>query len=398
MGETVKVSPMRSKRCRDCGVVKPSTEFWKNKSSSDGLAYYCKICFGLRNSRSYRKKQTSLGKEARPYRRHSDVPDGMKYCPQCKEIKSVDEFGRNRASRSGLTHYCRPCHARVMAENRDRKHGSARNYLLKHRYGLTDDQVSQMIADQGGMCVICVRSAAEQVDHDHRTGLVRRILCFKCNGGLGQFGDDPERLRLAAEYLELEGSHARSLILDLGMPVFVGRRYLREREWWRKVRPANGPREQHRRRRYGIDDADAEWLLTMQAGYCAVCFEFPAEHIDHDHDTGAVRGIACSGCNTGMGQFGDDPVSLRRAADYLLGELVREMPSGDGGIRLSFTVPDADPRRLAETDWERHREADGRHRRTVWVVDDDHEGPTWLSQCLKKIQDSYALMVEDRAR
>src|SRR5690606_3180751 len=90
MGGTVKVPPMLSKRCHDCGEVKPATEFWKNKASKDGLAYYCRRCFGLRNSRSYRKLQAKLGNKPRPYRRRSDVPEGMKYCPRCQG----DQAGR----------------------------------------------------------------------------------------------------------------------------------------------------------------------------------------------------------------------------------------------------------------------------------------------------------------
>ena len=72
----------------------------------------------------------------------------MKYCPRCKEIKPLDEFGRNRSERSGLTAYCRPCHSIATRETRRRNHGSERNYLLKLRYGVTEDEVERMIAEQ----------------------------------------------------------------------------------------------------------------------------------------------------------------------------------------------------------------------------------------------------------
>lgn len=378
MGGMDKVSPMRSKQCRDCGETKPASEFWKLKASKDGLAYYCKSCFGLRNSRSYRKKRDELGKTTRAYRRWSAVPQGMKYCPRCETIKSVDEFGRNQGSRSGVAHYCRPCHSKVMTENRARVHGSSRNYLLKLRYGVTEDEVERMVAEQGGVCVICLRADAKHVDHDHLTGLVRRILCFKCNGGLGHFDDDPDRMRLAADYLELRGSHARRMHIEIGARVFGGPDRVRWDPFWRtRKNTQQSSRHYHLRQKYGINDEDTRWLLKLQVGLCAVCSDFPAAHVDHDHATGMVRGLACSACNTGMGQLRDDPITLRRAADYVSGRLVRTVTTEDGGTRLSLTVPDVDPASVPRGGWKALWEQDGQYRKETLPFDEELDFPPW---------------------
>lgn len=84
-----------------------------------------------------------------------------------------------------------------------------------------------------------------------------------------------------------------------------------------------GRRDARLRREYGITLADYESLLAKQNGACAICgVENPAGrwdkwHVDHCHSTKKVRGILCSSCNHGIGQFKDDPALLRRAAEYL---------------------------------------------------------------------------------
>jgi hypothetical protein len=79
-------------------------------------------------------------------------------------------------------------------------------------------------------------------------------------------------------------------------------------------------RDAHLRRTFGITQADYEALLTRQGGGCGICGRKPGKislHVDHDHETGEIRGLLCVGCNNALGQLHDDPVLLYRAADYV---------------------------------------------------------------------------------
>lgn len=72
--------------------------------------------------------------------------------------------------------------------------------------------------------------------------------------------------------------------------------------------------------KYGITEQEYDVMLTAQKGVCCVCSTPPTTkplHVDHDHNTGRVRGLLCTNCNTGLGQFKDNPELLYKAADYL---------------------------------------------------------------------------------
>jgi hypothetical protein len=76
------------------------------------------------------------------------------------------------------------------------------------------------------------------------------------------------------------------------------------------------------RKQYGISTQQFAELLEFQGGGCAICAK-PIENIrrrmniDHDHETNKVRGILCTGCNTGIGHLGDNIEGLQRALYYL---------------------------------------------------------------------------------
>ena len=84
-----------------------------------------------------------------------------------------------------------------------------RDYQLRSRFGLTLAQFNGMCDRQGFVCAICQdvledatgRGKTLYVDHDHDTDTVRELLCNRCNRGLGEFQDRPERLIAAAAYL-----------------------------------------------------------------------------------------------------------------------------------------------------------------------------------------------------
>lgn len=82
---------------------------------------------------------------------------------------------------------------------------------------------------------------------------------------------------------------------------------------------AGGSRYYHLKDRYGMTREDFDNLIDAQGGLCAICVENKAGYVDHDHETGRVRGLLCAACNGGLGFFKDRSALLRSAAEYLEG-------------------------------------------------------------------------------
>lgn len=268
----------------------------------------------------------------------------MRRCSRCGQEKPLEDFVRNRSARTGRGYHCRPCHNRVSRENRELHHGSVRNFQLKRRYGIDADHVAELIQRQDGLCAICVTRQAKHVDHDHDTGNVGGVLCFSCNGALGQFRDDSDRLAAALEYLH-SAEELKELFEPRGQeplmlccvcrewltPTRFGKNHRRRRglnPWCkrcgeskgREVAKKNrfgGARRYHLLGKYGIDVHELDELIKDQRGLCALCREQDAQQVDHDHASGHIRGVLCGGCNAGLGQFMEDPEIIRRAIDYL---------------------------------------------------------------------------------
>src|SRR5579863_5460292 len=96
--------------------------------------------------------------------------------------------------------------------------------------------------------------------------------------------------------------------------------YLQKRRDYREKKPYR--KEQMRawnlKAKYGLTPEDYDNMLAAQNGLCAICTKKPKTfHVDHDHDTGKVRGLLCQKCNILLGQADEKPEILIAAIDYL---------------------------------------------------------------------------------
>lgn len=149
------------------------------------------------------------------YRHAPEVPFGSKWCGRCRKIKSIDEFFKSKGAYNGLQGHCKDCireeQREWRAKNRMRSRYYSQRLRLREKYGVTYEFYEELLEKHSHKCAICGQPETREsngvpilmaVDHDHRTGEIRGILCNNCNRALGLLKDDTEVLRKAIEYLE----------------------------------------------------------------------------------------------------------------------------------------------------------------------------------------------------
>lgn len=126
-------------------------------------------------------------------------------CSKCKEDKLVEEFSACSITSSGAQSWCKECKKKKGQE--DRASGKVRRQRLKHDYNISEEDYKKLLNSQSSLCRGCmadfrVYTRIPAIDHCHKTGKVRGILCDSCNMVLGGAFDDPSVLRSLANYLE----------------------------------------------------------------------------------------------------------------------------------------------------------------------------------------------------
>lgn len=183
---------LTDKRCPKCGDTKSRSEFYKDRTTADGLSTYCQIC---------KKAKEKL------------------YGSNNKELISTRNkahYASNQAEMNGKVkayyHENKPAILERRKEIRDNDVDRFRNENLKHNYGISLEQYNEMLDAQGGVCAVCgkpetaksnfkKRTKVLAVDHDHETGEIRGLLCNKCNTAIGLLNDDISLFDKATRYL-----------------------------------------------------------------------------------------------------------------------------------------------------------------------------------------------------
>ena len=133
---------------------------------------------------------------------------GMQICRKCGKTLPFSEFYPLRSMRLGYRTDCRTCataYARSWVEKNPEK---AFDSHLRRRFGITLDEYNAMLAEQGGVCLICgelptgPRNRRKGKQRTFIARLVRGLLCSTCNVGIGNLKDDAATVRAALNYLE----------------------------------------------------------------------------------------------------------------------------------------------------------------------------------------------------
>lgn len=165
----------QTRTCNRCGNEKELTGFPLQKGCKFGRKPVCKTCQNKLRREKYATDPDSADKKRKNARKWiANNPDNKK-----ERRKRFHDKHREEENK----------------ENRERR--------LKTVYGITAQDYDDMLKKQGGKC-ICGKdngSIRLHIDHDHRTGKIRGLLCYRCNHAIGLAQDNPETFEILAQYL-----------------------------------------------------------------------------------------------------------------------------------------------------------------------------------------------------
>lgn len=132
--------------------------------------------------------ETKYPSQSKYYYRNKEKIKEWKRAYRIKNREKINEYKR-----------------KYRAINREAETLANRKGLLRREYKLTLQEYDNLCKQQNYLCAICMKKETLIVDHDHKTGKIRGLLCSSCNKGLGFFGDSSNLLEKSVSYLKAQG-------------------------------------------------------------------------------------------------------------------------------------------------------------------------------------------------
>lgn len=197
------------------------------KGKSNRTCEVCKVRFHVTPNRSPRPIRTcsprcrGIRKKQLVEKRTSKfLKIKTMVCNKCNKRKLKTKFSKCADNWHGLMYFCRKCmrkwaldvyyndprRRKLSKEWRDNNPRKIFGYRLKNKFGITLSQYESIFDTQKRCCGICESQTPNSkhdwnVDHCHKTGKVRGILCHACNNGIGRFNDNIDVIKKAIKYL-----------------------------------------------------------------------------------------------------------------------------------------------------------------------------------------------------
>lgn len=292
------VPPAATKRCLRCKRHLPLDAFTPRKEGAQGVSGQCRECIDERRRTEHFDctgcGASKLGVEFPPRFNGGAV---LQPCLSCtSERKHVKTRERRVASKREPYHLLRKVDA-------DARRAICRECGPTHVYATGTKQGRGWRcgtrADEMSEAFYASREDVARLGASSSWHRVRDVRPDEMRGTCTQCGDTAVRWTQAGHFVCADGT--------------------------RKRRKADVERRRKRLSNYGMTDEEYFALVEAQGGVCAICGTTDGVRsdsdgslvVDHDHATGAVRGLLCGNCNLGIGFLRDDPAILRAAIIYL---------------------------------------------------------------------------------
>lgn len=166
------------KICKKCKKEKDILDF-----STEFLCTKCETK-RLWNKEYARKKREVLKNSLKVF-------DGNIICSTCKKEKHCSQFSKSLYSIKGYKYQCKKCDSI-----------SNKKTYFKDNWGISIEELNAMKLKQENKCACCEKESELVIDHNHKTGIFRDLVCNKCNTIIGLLDEDKEMIKKILNYIQ----------------------------------------------------------------------------------------------------------------------------------------------------------------------------------------------------